>query len=504
MATIKNYQSNLNKDVVSFLTELQAKFPDAVITSGYRENAVTKFGKKSHHATGNAVDLRLNPNISDWLYNTKEGVLTLNKYGLGMIDEGKAENKKWGNAIHVGKDSVPIERAKARYKELFGQDYSPQAIVEEVAVESVETPEVTNTITNLENTEENTTFVEETPRKVQEQEEEVYEGLQIQEQEQPQQVYQPQQQPEPTLEEIYNQVSEFVDTPIAQQGVDLTRNQWGNLNQEQWVDVEKQRDWLNDWNSNRNISGKPTEIKTTTPFMPYVAIDDLNTRDNGRVRYGEYDLVSDKLLLDVNYRDKEGIPLHEQTHKFQRDLREAEPNKYQEYIAQPINKHLKKSGNFTPYQLDPDETHSELNRLRYNLDFKPNQVIDKSDLENADLNDYNFKQFNTNELLDILNSTASLQKKQVNNLAQQGGNYTEAELNFLSDIAIKDNQGQYNHPGKVTEINSPNITMKGLDYSVLGISKETGEQIKMQPNKDYFFKNTKNVIEIPTKKNKNG
>ena len=175
MATIKNYQSNLNKDVVSFLTELQAKFPDAVITSGYRENAVTKFGKKSHHATGNAVDLRLNPNISDWLYNTKEGVLTLNKYGLGMIDEGKAENKKWGNAIHVGKDSVPVERAKARYKELFGQEYSPQAIV----VESVETPEVTNTITNLENTEENTTFVEETPRKVQEQEEEFYEGLQI-------------------------------------------------------------------------------------------------------------------------------------------------------------------------------------------------------------------------------------------------------------------------------------------------------------------------------------
>ena len=141
MATIKNYQSNLNKDVVSFLTELQAKFPDAVITSGYRENAVTKFGKKSHHATGNAVDLRLNPNISDWLYNTKEGVLTLNKYGLGMIDEGKAENKKWGNAIHVGKDSVPVERAKDRYKELFGQEYSPQAIV----VESVETPEVTNT-----------------------------------------------------------------------------------------------------------------------------------------------------------------------------------------------------------------------------------------------------------------------------------------------------------------------------------------------------------------------
>ena len=62
---------------------------------------------------------------------------------------------------------------------------------------------------------------------------------------------------------------------------------------------------------------------------------------------------------------------------------------------------------------------------------------------------------------------------------------------------IKDNMGQWRHPGKVTEIASPNITMKGVGYPVIGISKETGEQKLMIPNLEYFFKNTKNVLEIP-------
>ena len=86
-------------------------------------------------------------------------------------------------------------------------------------------------------------------------------------------------------------------------------------------------------------------------------------------------------------------------------------------------------------------------------------------------------------------------------IAQQGGqqNYTENELAFLSEIATKDNKGQYNHPGKITEISSPNITMKNLNYDVLGISKQTGEKKLMKPEKNYFFKNTKDVIEIPLK-----
>ena len=72
-------------------------------------------------------------------------------------------------------------------------------------------------------------------------------------------------------------------------------------------------------------------------------------------------------------------------------------------------------------------------------------------------------------------------------LAQQGG-------------IIKDNMGQLKYPGKITEISSPNISMKGVNYPVLGISKQTGEQKLMMPNLEYFFKNTQDVVEFPLKK----
>ena len=75
--------------------------------------------------------------------------------------------------------------------------------------------------------------------------------------------------------------------------------------------------------------------------------------------------------------------------------------------------------------------------------------------------------------------------------AQQGltwqEKFTENELAFLSEIAIKDNNGQWANPGKITEINSNQITMQGVDYPLLGISKETGETKKMYPNKEYKF-----------------
>ena len=70
-------------------------------------------------------------------------------------------------------------------------------------------------------------------------------------------------------------------------------------------------------------------------------------------------------------------------------------------------------------------------------------------------------------------------------------------VQFQNGGIIKDNMGQWKYPGELTEIASPNITMKGVNYPVLGISKETGEQKLMMPNKEYSFKNTNNVLEIP-------
>jgi len=66
---------------------------------------------------------------------------------------------------------------------------------------------------------------------------------------------------------------------------------------------------------------------------------------------------------------------------------------------------------------------------------------------------------------------------------------------------IKDNDGYWNPDnwGKVVEIDSNDITMKGVNQPLLGISDE-GDVQYMEPNKDYKFKRKK-VREFPIARN---
>lgn len=63
---------------------------------------------------------------------------------------------------------------------------------------------------------------------------------------------------------------------------------------------------------------------------------------------------------------------------------------------------------------------------------------------------------------------------------------------------IKDDRGQWAHPGEITEINSNKITMQGVPYDVIGVSDE-GDVKRMKPGRDYKFKGKK-VTEYPVKK----
>ena len=63
---------------------------------------------------------------------------------------------------------------------------------------------------------------------------------------------------------------------------------------------------------------------------------------------------------------------------------------------------------------------------------------------------------------------------------------------------IKDDRGQWDHPGEITEIGSNEITMEGVPYDVLGIS-DTGDTKLMKPGKNYKFKGKK-VTEYPMAK----
>ena len=60
---------------------------------------------------------------------------------------------------------------------------------------------------------------------------------------------------------------------------------------------------------------------------------------------------------------------------------------------------------------------------------------------------------------------------------------------------IKDDRGQWAHPGEITEIDSNEITMEGVPYDVIGVSDE-GDIKDMKPGKNYKFKGSK-VTEYP-------
>lgn len=77
---------------------------------------------------------------------------------------------------------------------------------------------------------------------------------------------------------------------------------------------------------------------------------------------------------------------------------------------------------------------------------------------------------------------------------------------FLKDVpqyqqggVIEDNLGYLNpnNIGKIVKINSPHISMKGVDRNLIGLSENTGETKLMVPNMEYYFNNTNSVIEYP-------
>jgi hypothetical protein len=75
------------------------------------------------------------------------------------------------------------------------------------------------------------------------------------------------------------------------------------------------------------------------------------------------------------------------------------------------------------------------------------------------------------------------------------GDTVKVTPSYQKGGVIEDNRGQWDHPGEVTKINSPHITMKGVSYPILGIS-DTGHQQLMMPGHDYSYYG-KSVTEYP-------
>jgi hypothetical protein len=74
---------------------------------------------------------------------------------------------------------------------------------------------------------------------------------------------------------------------------------------------------------------------------------------------------------------------------------------------------------------------------------------------------------------------------------------SKSEWDYIMDEleCVVDNRGQWDHPGKCTMINSNTITMKGVNYPLIGID-DTGHTKLMLPDNNYEFPGN-TVFEIP-------
>ena len=93
-------------------------------------------------------------------------------------------------------------------------------------------------------------------------------------------------------------------------------------------------------------------------------------------------------------------------------------------------------------------------------------------------------------------------KNQLKNIDSKSINY-DPDGNIIPNMqtggVIEDDRGQWAYPGEITKINSNNITMKGVNYPVLGIS-DTGDIKMMQPGVDNYKYDGNSVTEYPMAK----
>ena len=109
---------NLGDNSKMFVDKLVQKFgrDELIFTSGYRKGS-----GKSHHHKGDALDMRPNPKVWNYLVNDPEGLKLMSDHGFNILDESDprflAKTGGSGPHFHIGKDmSGSVVKTTDRYK----------------------------------------------------------------------------------------------------------------------------------------------------------------------------------------------------------------------------------------------------------------------------------------------------------------------------------------------------------------------------------------------------
>lgn len=376
-----------------------------------------------------------------------------------------------GNSAYKGQKARKIEQLK----KIYGQPIKEQETVQKqdsfVSPVDFSTPQYKGTVFNNSEEEEKQQAITEKQVQNQEPEDKLLQESFL---EQQSQIQEPQQ---------ISQIQYDVELqPIEYQPINVQELQDGgtinNLTPEQSKIVFQDVNWLNNWLSNRVVQGQPLPKDFKKADVKKVYTDVLEDPN----QYGEFDPYYGRIILSEDrFTTKPNIATHELTHQVQ------DRNPYfPQFIKEPITKVIDPNS----YTSQPEEIHSELMRLRQAEGYDPAKEVTKEQVDKIkNIESYNLKDLNKDQLLQLLNTTAYNKQREFNYYAQNGG-----------EIPVS-SKGMWEYPNQPVIVPTlGSITMENMDYPVFGKSLETGEIKLMQPNKNYFFKNTKNVLEIPHEK----
>ena len=326
---------------------------------------------------------------------------------------------------------------------------------------------------------------------------------------QPQQKIQ-EETPQTDYMQQYEQIGQFLGSgnEVAQQGRTVE---------------QKDQEWLQNWYANRvipnkqvnaeyqKVKGEYEDVSHAIPYPTYTGyISPPSSLVDGRV---EGIRTADNQIKLVSPPNKTTY-LHEADHFIDQNL----PNTpmqdiHSRIVEQNIAPKEIIDNTYTKdnyeYLSQSTEVHARLQELRKEAGFKPTQEIKEKDLDNFQkgykgsiqgINDL-FQTFDKPHLIEILNTMAYNPKKEKGNIAQQGGQkYTENELAFLSEIAIKDQEGQRNHPNKVTQIQGNTMSTNGYGDIPLFVIPNKGKARVIEANTgQHKFKGATKFLEIPIK-----
>jgi len=214
------------------------------------------------------------------------------------------------------------------------------------------------------------------------------------------------------------------------------------------------------------------------------------------IHEGTHDWVSEDALEKSGIRN---MAIKNMNPEIKKDFLE-----YENWInlgVDPVEK-MGKERAYQAYLADPTEQHARIMELRYDLEIPPDY---KMDLETA------------KEVLDWIDKGGSKIDPKFLNVIDKNPKKLAELFNKFWSVApytipagligagalqqkkhggiIEDPMGQWAHPGSVTRIPSNQITMRGVNYPVLGVS-DRGHTQMMYPGEDYSFRG-KSVTEYP-------